>query len=112
MSKNESVVNSATQPYDAKLHKQHKALLFHRVWEEIASGVFLVFTHIPGENNPANILSKHWGYSSVWHRMLRTIMFIDGETVDAPGRNDRIDAANTVSANTVTYWASQCIMMH
>ena len=96
---NESVVNSATQPY-AKLHKRHNVLSFHRVREAIASGVF-VFTHIPGENNPADILSKHWGYSSVWH-MLRAIMFIDGETVNAPGRNDKA-ADDSVSINTVRY---------
>ena len=101
---NESVVNSATQPY-AKLHKRHNVLSFHKVREAIASGVF-VFTHIPGENNPADILSKHWGYSSVWH-MLRTIMFVDGETVDSPGRNDKVDTG-TISVNAVTYRAFQC----
>ena len=31
-----------------------------------------MFTHIPGENNPANIVSEHWGYSLIWH-MLRTL---------------------------------------
>jgi hypothetical protein len=103
---NESVVNSATQPY-AKLHKRHNVLLFHRVQEAIASGVF-VFTHIPGENNPADILSKHWGYSSVWH-MLRAIMFIDGETVNAPGRNDKA-ADDSVSINTVQYRSCKCIV--
>jgi hypothetical protein len=103
---NESVVNSATQPY-AKLHKQHNVLSFHRVQEAIASGVF-VFTHIPGENNPADILSKHWGYSSVWH-MLRAIMFIDGETVNAPGRNDKT-VDDSVSINTVRYRSCKCIV--
>jgi hypothetical protein len=61
-------------------------LSFHRVREAIASGVY-VFTHIPGEINPADILSKHWGYSSVWH-MLKTIMFVCGETIHSPGRSD------------------------
>jgi hypothetical protein len=83
---NESVVNSSVTPH-AKLHKRHNALSFHRVREAIASGIY-VFTHIPGENNPADILSKHWGYSSVWH-MLKALMFVPGDTVDSPGKTSR-----------------------
>lgn len=83
---NESVVNSSIQ-IDAKLHKRHNALSFHRVREAIASGHY-VFTHIPGENNPADILSKHWGYSSVWH-MLKVLMHVEGETMHEPGRSDK-----------------------
>lgn len=83
---NESVVNSSMYP-DAKLHKRHNALSFHRVREAIASGIY-AFLHISGENNPADILSKHWGYDSVWH-MLRMLFFVRGKTDDSPGRNDR-----------------------
>ncbi len=103
---NESVVNSATQPY-AKLHKRHNVLSFHRVREAIASGVF-VFTHIPGENNPADILSKHWGYSSVWH-MLKALLFISGETINAPGRSDR-EAETTSSVCMTRYRVAKCTM--
>jgi len=84
---NESVVNSSIQPH-AKLHKRHNALSFHRVREAIASGTY-VFTHIPGENNPADILSKHWGYSQVWH-MLRTLLMVSGDTINEPGKQDNI----------------------
>jgi hypothetical protein len=84
---NESVVNSAMQPF-AKLHKRHTALSFHRVREAIASKKY-VFTHIPGENNPADIVSKHWGYSSIWH-MLRTIQYVEGDTIGAPGKNEKL----------------------
>jgi hypothetical protein len=84
---NESVVNSSMQPY-AKLHKRHNALSFHRVREAIASGV-IAFLHIPGENNPADILSKHWGYCSIWH-MLKVLMFVGGEdTINSPGKSDK-----------------------
>jgi hypothetical protein len=93
---NESVVNSSIQPH-AKLHKRHNALSFHRVREAIASGVF-VFMHIPGENNPADILSKHWGYSSVWH-MLKTLMWVPGDTINAQGKSDKDDASSTTKAN-------------
>ena len=104
---NESVVNSATQPH-AKLHKRHNALSFHRVREAIASGVF-IFKHIPGENNPADIVSKHWGYNCVWH-MLRTICHVDGETVDSPGRKDK-DVTTALDINTVLYRTHQCVVV-
>ena len=76
---NESVVNSTTQPH-AKLHKQNNALSFHCVREAITSGHY-VFTHIPGKNNPSDILSKHWGYGQVWH-MLKTLLMVVGETIN------------------------------
>jgi hypothetical protein len=94
---NESVVNSSVTPH-AKLHKRHNALSFHRVREAIASGVY-VFTHIPGENNPADILSKHWGYSSVWH-MLKALMFVLGDTVDSPGKTSRQPKENNADSLT------------
>ena len=63
--------NGEIQPYaklrkrHAKLRKHHKALSFHRVREAIASKV-ISFHHIPGVINPADVLSKHWGYQQVW----------------------------------------------
>ena len=76
---NESVVNSSSRP-DAKLHKRHTALSFHRVREAIASGM-LAFMHIDGQKNPADIMSKHWGYTQVWPQ-LRTLLFRRGETAE------------------------------
>jgi hypothetical protein len=38
----------------------------------------MVFNHIAGEHNPADILSKHWGYPQVWPT-LRLILFWDGK---------------------------------
>jgi hypothetical protein len=76
---NESVVNSATMVH-AKLHKRHTMLSFHRVREAIASGM-VAFLHIPGEMNPADILSKHWGYSQIWDR-LKAILFWAGDTAE------------------------------
>jgi hypothetical protein len=60
---NKSVVDSSMQ-VDAKLHKRHAILSFHRVRE-----------------NPADILSKHWGYSKVWAR-LKALFFWVGDTSD------------------------------
>ena len=76
---NESVVNSSSRP-DAKLHKRHVALSFHRVREAIASDM-LSFLHIEGAKNPADILSKHWGYIQVWPQ-LRTLLFWAGDTAE------------------------------
>jgi hypothetical protein len=45
----------------AKLNKKHTIQSFHRVCESIASGI-VGFYFIPGDINPADILSKHWGY--------------------------------------------------
>ena len=53
---NQSVVTSLTIPH-SKLHKRHTALSYHRVCEAIASGV-VVFAHIPGNTNPADIFSN------------------------------------------------------
>ena len=76
---NESVVNSSTTVH-AKLHKRHTMLSFHRVREAIASGM-VAFLHIPGEKNPADILSKHWGYSQIWP-LLKAVLFWTGDTLE------------------------------
>jgi hypothetical protein len=74
---NKSVVDSSTIPH-SKLHKRHNALSFHRVREAIA-GDILRFHHIPGEDNPADMLSKHWGYQQTWP-LLRPLLHWRGET--------------------------------
>lgn len=76
---NKSVVDSATTPH-AKLHKCHSPSSFHRVKDAIAAK-FIEFHHIPGNINPADILSKHWGYQQVWP-MLQALMFWKGDTKD------------------------------
>ena len=83
---NESVVNSSTIPH-SKLHKRHTALSFHRVREAIASK-FIVFHHLPGKDNPADILSKHWSYSDIW-KTLQCILFWPGDTLKL--NHDKVD---------------------
>ena len=78
---NESVVNSSEHIH-ARLHKRHNALSFHRVRESIAASI-CHFHYIPGKINPADILSKHWGYNYVWS-LLRPLMFWSGDTADIP----------------------------
>ena len=77
---NESMINSATQIH-SKLHKRHTMLSYHRVREAVAAGIVHI-THVPGSANPADILSKHWGYADVWH-LLRPLLFWKFDTMDA-----------------------------
>ena len=76
---NKTVVDSSITPH-AKLHKRHTALSFHRVREAIASKT-IIFDHINGYLNPADIVSKHWGYQQV-KTMLKTLLFYEGDTCD------------------------------
>ena len=72
-----SVVDSSMQVH-SKLHKRHTILSFHRVLEAFASSM-VIFSHIPGELNPADLLSKHWGYAQVWEQ-LKALLFWKGDT--------------------------------
>jgi hypothetical protein len=76
---NQSVVTSSTLPH-SRLNKRHNALSFHRVREAIAAKI-VAFFHIEGKTNPADILSKHWGYSKVWVS-LQALLFYPGDTAD------------------------------
>jgi len=75
----QTVVDSSTVP-QAKLHKRHTILSFHHVCEAIASGM-IAFYHLPEEINPADTLSKHWGYTKIWS-MLQPLLFWQGDTAD------------------------------
>jgi hypothetical protein len=76
---NKSVVDSSMQ-LNAKLHKRHTMLSFHCVREAIAAGI-LGFYFLPGEDNPADILSKHWGYTQIKDR-LKSLLFWRGDTAN------------------------------
>ena len=76
---NRSEVDSSTIPH-GKLSKRHNDLSFHHVREIIASKI-VNFIHIPGKTNPADILSKHWGYTQIWD-VLKPILFWEGDTSD------------------------------
>jgi hypothetical protein len=53
-------------------------LSFHHVREAIAAGI-LSFYFLSGDDNPADILSKHWGYIQIWER-LKSLLFWSGDT--------------------------------
>ena len=72
-----TVVNSGSLPH-VKLHKRHTRFSYQCVREAIASGM-VKFYHIPGEINPADILSKHWGHQQIW-KQLQPLHFWQGDT--------------------------------
>jgi hypothetical protein len=74
---NKTMVESSSLPR-SKLHKRHVLLSFHTVPECIAARV-MKFYFIPGSINPADILSKAWGYQQVWP-MLKALLFWEGDT--------------------------------
>ena len=76
---NGSVVTSGSIPH-SPLKKRHHALAYHYTREAVASKA-IDFRHIPGDLNPADILSKHWGYTQVWP-LLRTCLFWQGDTAE------------------------------
>jgi hypothetical protein len=74
---NETVVKSSIRPH-AKLDKCHTASSFHHVRKAISSK-FIVCHHIPSVDNPADVLSKHWGSQQVW-KLLQPLLFWHGDT--------------------------------
>ena len=75
---NGSVVKSGSMPHST-LRKRHHALSYHYTREAVASNA-VDFQFLPGHLNPADILSKHWGYPQVWASALRPILFWRGDT--------------------------------
>ncbi len=78
---NKTVINTSSIP-DGKLHKHHNAMSYHKSRKAVAAGIIHVH-HIPGNTNPADILSKHWDYSSVWP-MLKPLLLWQGDTAKIP----------------------------
>jgi hypothetical protein len=74
-----TVVDSLTILH-AKLHKYHNALSFHHVCEAIATK-FIGLYHLHGELNPADIMTKHWGYQTIW-RLLQPLLFYKEDTAE------------------------------
>ena len=74
---NEAVITNSTIPH-SQLNKRHLALAYHKVREaQAANGIG--FYHIEGDKNPADIMSKIWGYQQVYPQ-LKAILFWQGDT--------------------------------
>ena len=73
---NKSVVTQSTLPH-SQLTKRHHLYSYHRVREAVAAG-FLRMFHIPGTDNPADVLSKHAGAPQSWP-ILKYLLFWRGD---------------------------------
>ena len=74
---NRSVVTSSTIP-NFTISKRHHLASYHQVREAIGAK-YISFHWKDGKSNPADILSKHWEFATVWP-MLKPILFWRGET--------------------------------
>jgi hypothetical protein len=97
---NESVVTSGTIPHSG-LQKRWLALSYHRVREAIAAGI-LIFSHMAGKNNPADMLSKHCGYTETWPT-LRPTLFWRGKTTECLSKEEKkkLDGIKVVSIDRI-----------
>ena len=76
---NESVVTSSTIP-SSTLNKRVAALAYHRVREAIARKI-IHFVHIPGKENPADVLTKYVSHAESWP-LVEPMLFWKGDTLD------------------------------
>ena len=53
-------------------------MAYHKV-REAQAAIVIGLNHIDGDKNPADIMSKIWGYQQVWPH-LQAILFLHGET--------------------------------
>ena len=79
-------------PNDA-YSKRHHLVSYHRVKKAIASK-YISFHWKDGKSNPADILSKHWEFATVWP-MLKPILFWRGETATQLKGSDRIQSTTS-----------------
>jgi hypothetical protein len=77
---NKSVVTSSTLPH-SMLKKRHQFLAYHRVREAIAFGL-LAFFHIPGKENPSDVMTKSLTHSIMWN-LVKPFLFFAGDMADA-----------------------------
>ena len=84
---NRSVVTSSTIS-NSTISNRHHLAFFHQVREKFAAK-YISFHWKDGKSNPADILSKHWEFATVWP-MLKPILFWRGETATQMNGSDII----------------------
>jgi hypothetical protein len=72
-----SVRNTLFWSANSHITKRHMALSFHRLRECIAAKIFS-YLHISSSDNPADILSRHWGYNQVWETLKAILSLVHG----------------------------------
>ena len=86
-----NIVTSSTIP-NSTISKRHHLASYHRVREAIAAK-FISFHWKDGKSNPADILSKHWEFATVWP-MLKPILLWRGDTATQLKGSDRNPSTN------------------
>ena len=84
---NRSIVTSSSIP-NSTISKRHHLASYHRVREAIAAK-YISFHWKDGKSNPADILSKHWEFATVWP-MIKPILILSGEIATQLKGSDRI----------------------
>ena len=80
-------VNKTSSDWYSK-KQDHTALSLQMV-RKAAANKIIGFHHIPGESrNPADVLSKHWGYQQAW-KLLKPVLFWQGDTMDVRELDDK-----------------------
>ena len=46
---------------------------------------------IDGKSNPADVVSKHWGYAQVWH-LLKPLLFYSGDTSELVDEVEKVES--------------------
>ena len=103
---NKSVVTNSTVPH-SELKKRHVALSYHKTREAIAAGI-VKFHHIAGALNPADLLSKHWGFAEGWPR-LKPVLFWMGDT-SVTGDGVAVKGQSASMSNDGEYYAKQAVL--
>ena len=89
---NKSVVASSTIPH-SRLSKRWNALSHHRVREAIAGG-WLRFEHVPGTENPADVLTEPPPWFTL-KTCVEPLLMWKGDTVDAPPGDPNPEGSDT-----------------
>jgi hypothetical protein len=74
---NQAVVTNSTIPHSS-LNNRHNALSYHKVREMIATKM-LGYYWIDGKEDPADVVSKHWGHQQIW-QLLKPLLFFSRDT--------------------------------
>ena len=88
---NRSVVTTSTIP-NSTISQRHNLASYHRVREAIAAK-YISFYWKDGKSNPADILSKHCEFTTMWP-MLKPILFWRGKTATQLKGSDKIPSTN------------------
>lgn len=63
------------------LRKRHNIISFHRVREAVVANIVKLY-HLPSEENPADIMTKHRS-SDTWFRLMKPFLFWPSDDIES-----------------------------